>query len=388
MPSAASRQPERKLPIPLGAIARQRPMTMRILSIGNYLNDPVDTPQPMEALAPKLSECGFRVRLVSAFSFRPLRLAHMVSAVLSARSRYNIVLIDTFSGPAFAFAYLCGKAARIVRIPYVAVLHGGRLPEWAEKHPGAVREYLRGAAAVTAVSHYLSESLSRLRSDIRVIPNMLPLDRYRQRVRGPWRPRYLWLRRFHSMYNPKMAVRSFAQILARRPGATMTMAGPDAGQAAATMALARMLNVARSIHFPGKLTKDQIYRLAEDHDFFLHTSRVDNQPVTVLEAMALGLPVVGVDSGGMRYMVEDGVSGMLVPEGDYRAMADACELLLREPRRADSLGRAGRRVAERSSWQNVRGRWFELFDEVCRHGAECCGNRDRPEGRRPGTGVP
>jgi glycosyltransferase involved in cell wall biosynthesis len=67
----------------------------------------------------------------------------------------------------------------------------------------------------------------------------------------------------------------------------------------------------------------------------------ENQPMTVLEAFAAGRPVVASALGGIPELIDDTVDGRLVPHDDVAAMADALDPLLRDPDRADAMGRAG-----------------------------------------------
>ncbi|MFL6203626.1 MAG: glycosyltransferase, partial [Thermoanaerobaculia bacterium] len=97
------------------------------------------------------------------------------------------------------------------------------------------------------------------------------------------------------------------------------------------------------------------------HDVFLNTNRVDNAPVSVLEAAAFGLPVVSTDVGGIPCLLRDGEEALLVPEGNAEAMAGAVRRLLDEPGLAGRLSAAGREVAERSSWERVRRLWEEAL---------------------------
>jgi len=77
-----------------------------------------------------------------------------------------------------------------------------------------------------------------------------------------------------------------------------------------------------------------------------HGEHVDGIPVAIMEAMAAGLPVVSTDISGIPELIEDGVSGVLVPAGEAAALADAVIALLDDPERARSLGRGGRARVE------------------------------------------
>jgi glycosyltransferase involved in cell wall biosynthesis len=81
---------------------------------------------------------------------------------------------------------------------------------------------------------------------------------------------------------------------------------------------------------------------------------IDGLPVVVLEAMAAGAPVVATAVAGMPLAVADGETGVLVPEKDPRALAEAVGSLLDRPEKARALGRAGReRVAAELNWAAV-----------------------------------
>lgn len=87
----------------------------------------------------------------------------------------------------------------------------------------------------------------------------------------------------------------------------------------------------------------QIYSAA---DVFIIPSIEDNQPNTVLEAMACGAPVVGFQAGGIPEMVEHGKTGLLAPVGDVQALAHAIELLLADERGRSSMGSFSRQRVE------------------------------------------
>ena len=98
-------------------------------------------------------------------------------------------------------------------------------------------------------------------------------------------------------------------------------------------------------------------RLYDDADIFLNSSVVDNQPVSVLEAFAAGLPVVSTAVGDLAALVRDGETGLVVPSGDPGAMADAAMTLLDSSERAAAMARRARQETERYTWAHVRHEW-------------------------------
>jgi glycosyltransferase involved in cell wall biosynthesis len=172
------------------------------------------------------------------------------------------------------------------------------------------------------------------------------------------------MRTFHEIYRPDLAVRTLARLLPDHPDATLTLAGQDRGLLAATRRLADELGVAGSVRFAGFLDAEGKRREFAEHDVFLNTNRVDNAPVSVVEAAAFGLPVVATRVGGVPHLLHDGETALLVPEGDADAMAAAVRRLLSEPDLAARLSRAGRALAESCSWERVHPLWEDLFREV------------------------
>jgi starch synthase len=84
-----------------------------------------------------------------------------------------------------------------------------------------------------------------------------------------------------------------------------------------------------------------------------------------LEAMACGTAVVGSRVGGIPEVVEDGVTGLLVPSGDPAALADALNTLVRDTALAGAMGRAGRaRAAAEFGWRAIAGQTAALYSEL------------------------
>ena len=101
--------------------------------------------------------------------------------------------------------------------------------------------------------------------------------------------------------------------------------------------------------------------MAEDYDIFINTTHVDNTPVSVLEAMALGLPVVSTAVGGIPDLLDDGEEALLVADDDEEAMTEAVIRLIQSPELAQSIARKARRKVEAFDWENVRELWRQLL---------------------------
>jgi glycosyltransferase involved in cell wall biosynthesis len=140
-----------------------------------------------------------------------------------------------------------------------------------------------------------------------------------------------------------VAVRAMARL---GDGAHLHIAG-DGPDRAALEALAAREAPGR-VTFHGRLTRHRLLDLLRESSVAVVPSVWhENQPMAVLEALAVGLPVVGTELGGVPELVAPGVDGELVPHGDPDALAAALGPLLADPDRAFAMGRAGRAKIER-----------------------------------------
>ena len=340
-----------------------------------------------EMLAGLLAAEGYDVHQTSHIPARLPRLADTLRSLVAWRNEIDLVIHQVFSGPAFAVTDAASALCLVLGLRQVFALHGGALPEFAAAHPRWFDRVLRRADFIVAPSAYLVEQLglkkgesadytdfehqesvesvkSVVCSSVRVIPNILEIDKYPYRHRAAVAPRLLWMRTFHDVYHPQLAVETLADLRRTHAEATLTMAGQEKGLHEAVAALARERGLGGAVRFPGFLDAAGKAREFAAHDIYLNTNRVDNMPVSVLEAAAFGLPVVATAVGGIPYLLRDGATALLTPPGDAAAMAAAVRRLLVEPRLAAALSANGRRLAESCAWEPVRDQWLGLFQEA------------------------
>ena len=122
--------------------------------------------------------------------------------------------------------------------------------------------------------------------------------------------------------------------------ATFVGEGPSRREVEAT---AVALGVDGDITLAGAIAQDVMHEYYERADIFCMSSFAEGLPVVLIEAMAMELPVVSTRVAAIPELVEDGVSGLLIPPARVDLLADAIETLARDPERRREMGRAGRR---------------------------------------------
>lgn len=332
----------------------------KILYIGNKLEKHGTAPTSADILPGLLCKEGFNVRAVSSLKNKPARLLHMAWTTISSYKKTDIVLIDTYSTSNFWFAVICGYICKRLKIPYIFILHGGNLDRRFQNISPEVRKIFKEADTNIVPSSYLLDKLSPYLENLRLIPNWINLEQYKFRERKEIEPKLLWVRSFDKVYDPYLALDVVEKLTKKYPNVNLCMVGPEKDGSLARMkdlALKRNLPVS----FPGKLEKAEWIGLSEEFDIFLNTTLVDNNPVSVLEAMALGIPVVSTNVGGIPYMIRNEENGLLVEPGNSDAMVEAIINLLQNPELAGRLSKTSREEIEKYDWEQVKPLWLELL---------------------------
>lgn len=335
----------------------------RLLIVGNFLSSSGLNKSVCEELAPRLEAAGWRVVTTSSCRGRVLRLLDMLATIWRTRNRYEVAQIDVFSGPSFLWAEATAWLLRRLKKPYVLTLHGGSLPDFARRWPKRVGSALSSASAVTTPSRYLQEQMRLYHDDLILLPNPIDISAYSYVQRDTPRPRLVWLRAFHAIYNPALAASVIARLRDEFPEVHLTMVGPDKrdGSLAEFQAAVRQLDIEGHVRYADGVPKGDVPGWLNSGHIFLNTTSVDNTPVSVIEAMACGLCVVSTAVGGIPYLLEDGCDALLVPPDDPAAMADAVRHLLTEPGLAAHLSRNARAKAEQFDWSIVLPQWERLL---------------------------
>lgn len=241
--------------------------------------------------------------------------------------------------------------------PVVVSFHGADVLVDLDK-PGyrsATQEMLVIARLVLVRSESLARAVAALgcaKNKIRVHRTGIPLGEISFRARvwpddGAWH--FLQAGRLIEKKGLTTSLRAFAIFRKHYSRATFTIAG-EGPQLVELQALARELGVEEGVRLAGFLSQAELREEFARADIFLHPSQLgrdgnqEGVPNAMLEAMASGLPVFATRHGGIPEAIDDGVSGVLLPERDHEALARA---LLDWTQRPDALTKLARRGAEK-----------------------------------------
>jgi glycosyltransferase involved in cell wall biosynthesis len=292
----------------------------------------------------------------------------LYAASLLQLRRAQVVHIFSASYWSFVLAPLPAiLAARTFGKHVVLNYHSGEAADHLARWGFLVHPWLRLVDEIVVPSEYLQDVFAKYGYRARVIRNIVDTSRFTYMERKSICPRLLSTRNLEPHYRVDNTLEAFMRVRAHFPDATLTVVGYGS-QEGRLRQLATALG-AEGIRFVGRVEPDDMPRLYHDADIFVNSSVIDNQPVSVLEAFASGLPVVSTGVGGLAALVRDGKTGRIVPSGDPTAMAEAITTALRSPEQTVAMARRARKEAEQYTWARVRDAWATVYSGKASTGA-------------------
>jgi len=324
------------------------------------------------ALVDGLRADGVTVRTISISPSLPTRLRRLpyVRTVLN-QALYlpgllrlaSVDVIHIFSASYWSFLISAVPAMLVGRLFGKRVIlnyHSGEAPDHLARWGVLVHPWLSLAHVIVVPSEFLRRVFAEHGYDVAVVPNVVDISTFSYRARRVLRPRLLSVRHLEPGYGVGAIIEAFARVRAAVADATLTVAG-SGSEEAVLRARVDALGLRDAVRFVGRQDRAGLAKLHTDADIFVNASAIDNQPVSILEAMASGLPIVSTGPGDIPFMLRDGESGVLVAQRDPGAMAHAVLDLVARPAYAVHLAEAAHRDVERFSWECTRTQWAAVY---------------------------
>lgn len=332
----------------------------RILYIGNNALRKTNYGSSIYLVSKLLRSEGYHVLISSSQKNIFFRLISMCFSILKNRNNVDYILIDTFSSLNFVSALFTSQLARLFNKNYIPILRGGNLPYRINKNPFLSGLIFNNSYINVAPSKYLKTEFAKRKYKTVMIPNVLEIDKYKYSKKKIIKPNILWVRAFKELYNPRLAVEVFTLVKEEFPEAKLCMIGPEKDNSFIEVQKKIFeLNLEKSIELTGVLPKHVWQEKSKFFDIFINTTNFDNTPNSIIEGMALGLTIVSTNVGGMPYLIDNNIDGILVEKNNAHKMAKAIIDLIKE-NNLEYMKKA-RLKAESFGWENVKHLWFKIL---------------------------
>ncbi len=199
------------------------------------------------------------------------------------------------------------------------------------------------------------------------IPNGVDWSRFESLDLPRWssrEPHVLMAARFAQQKDPMTLIKAMGLLKERNVNTRLSFAGLGKPQLIRQCQEAsNRAGLSDRIDFLGHVPR--IPQLLSQHQIFVLSTHYEGMPLALIEAMACGCACIGSDVVGVREVIEHGQTGLLVPEGDSQALADALMRLLEQPDWAQNMGKAARKqVKENFNLSLMHSRYTSLMNSL------------------------
>tara|TARA_B100000029_G_scaffold9035_1_gene9619 strand:+ start:609 stop:1640 length:1032 start_codon:yes stop_codon:yes gene_type:complete len=335
-----------------------------ILLIGNYLSKHGYNPTSIEHLKIELSK-KYNIKFASDKKNFILRFLDSIFIILKNINKCKLIIFDVFSTKAFILSVFIVLIAKYYKVPYVPVFRGGNLNNKYKQHPKLFKYLFDNAKTIICPSQYLAHHFCKLKSPIKVIPNYIVLNDIEFKFRSKLRPNLLWVRSIHKIYNPEMAINVLNNLKKKYTDAKLCMVGPIKDKSIKSLRnLIDKFQLGNSVLFKGKLSKIDWYEISKSYDIFINTTNYDNQPISVIESMALGLPIISTNAGGIEKLIVDNKTGFVIEKNDIIGMTNKVLRLLDGSIKFKEISLNARKEVESFDVNNVILLWDKLIYNI------------------------
>jgi glycosyltransferase involved in cell wall biosynthesis len=318
-----------------------------------------------DRIAVMFQRYNIKVIKSSSASGKTKRLIDTVRVLIQRRSSYKVAIVPLFgTTPSFLWQEIVTRLLKLFNKKILLGIHGGSIPGKIDIGHKRFFTAMKRADILFAPSPYFSLYLKQKGFNVHVLENPVDLSSYSFCRKEKIRPRILWMRAFSDIYNPLMAVRVAKKLAEKYSDFEMIMAGKEGPLLNATKNFAKEYGLLDKIIFPGYINMEQKQAYAQQFDIYICTNKIDNTPVSLTEFMQFGLPIVSVNTGGISYMIEDGVTGLLVNTNDDEAMFNKIALLISNQALAQSIIANAYNYVQRYDEKNVIQKWKTLLSEI------------------------
>lgn len=306
---------------------------------------------------------GYSVESVSNYRNRFLRLFDTIFYMFFKSYNYDIIIIQCFSFKAFILEEIASLIGIFLNKKIIFTIRGGAFMDFYEKHPNWVKRVFKRVNYITSPSLFLKEALELKGHKILHISNFIDIERFEFKNKKEENRKILWVRAFHKLYRPELAIESFKILKEKYPNISLTMVGPDQGELEKIVQLINKYNLSDSISIVGIVSNDLLPDFYYNHSVFITTTQFESFGVAIFEAASSGIPMVSTSVGEIPYLWKHEYD-ILLSDGTSLDFANKISEILDNKILSLKLSKNARLNAEKYTWDSIKYKWINLLEII------------------------
>lgn len=309
----------------------------------------------------------------------PFRRLWLFLKLLFVVRRYDVLHIHGCSDWGMLPVVYGVIAGKIWKKLIIVTYHGGGANNYLEAHEGFARRWLGCADKVIVLNGYLKKVFDEHKIPCIVIPNIVPLQEDVYQPKESIAPKMISVRHLTDLYRIDLIIRAFAKVLEKYPEATLDILGQGDKREELERLVVSGLGVSglsERVHFIGQVPNEKMYDYLKANDIMLSAPKIDNMPVSLMEAMNARVLVISSNVGGVPYLVEDQKTGLLFDLDaklldaarldsanlDAECLAEKILWALEHQKESVAMIEAAHEEVKRYTWEEVRKRLLPLYE--------------------------
>jgi len=339
-----------------------------IIIVGSDFQDLLALKTQGQFLRDILVKHGLSVTLASKYRAYHKRILDTIISIYKAK-KPSVIIIQVYSTLSIYLEFLSVFIAWIFGHKIICTLHGGDMPN-VYKSSSMKRSLLNFIFAksdfITAPSQYIFNRIpiNKPSSKQLVIRNYINLDEYFYHPKKNRSISIFWMRSYHPVYNPILAVDIINYLQSQGHEVKMVMAGSDLGMKQEVENYIERKNLKDRITLLDVIDNSMKNIIASESSVYLSTNIIDNAPVSFLEMMAMGLPVVSTNVGGIPFYLENKVNGLFPQDNTSESIAKLIIQLHQDEEMRERIINSGRNFIQNFGEKEVLNEWLILFRKL------------------------
>ena len=305
---------------------------MNILQIANYTKGVGGISAQVELLTNNLRDEGYNCKVISTKGSILCRIKSLLSIIKQGRD-FSVFHIHACSNWGFFPAVVGITLGRALKKKVLLTYHGGDAESFFSKHPRLIRHYLCKTDHNIVLSGYLGRVFDQFDIPYTVIPNIIEFRPDLFKDRTIIEPHFICIRSLRPLYNIKCILQAYQLVQDKLPGAELTFVGDG-------------------------VERQSLEAFVSDNS--LSSPIIDNMPVSLLEGFNSGLLVISSNVGGVPYIVEHGVNGLLFESNNYQQLADLMLFACSHQEDSKEMIQNAYKGMIKYTWKSIRERYLSL----------------------------
>lgn len=332
----------------------------RICAVGMFSNE---VEIQLETLSKIFLKNGFHVIKTTYKSSKLSKFFDICTFLYLKRKDYDIIHVQAHSYFNIFSVIISIFWAKIFKKKTIVMYYGGAAKSFFSSFPKIIKFIFSMVDEIIVAGSYVKEAFEDLELKVKVIPHILEINKWKYRSRFEKGRKLLWVRTLSDEYNPLLLLKVFKLLLKSNDKLKLKIIGDGPLRNEIDNYISK--NSLKNIELLGRVSSSKLIDTYNWADIFINTTNVDNQPVTVLEAMTCGIPVVSTNVGGIPDIISDQENGLLSDANDVKAMAENIIKIISNDILVKNLSSNGRLFIEQEfNEKKIFDSWKTVYSNV------------------------